>query len=636
MKRFASFVLAALLAVSLLVAPASALTLAEVQATHPAVLPAQGAPVTVTQKEKDALLDALYEASLSDIRDAIVLGLLTSQEVTAWYLDRIATFDAPYNCFITICDDALEQAARRDAALADTAEPGPLYGVPIVVKDNIHVAGYLTTNGRSKSSSAVSKENAAIVEHLLEAGAVILAKTNMSTDAQDARISRSAAVGETKNAYNIYLAAGGSSGGTSTSVSLNFAPAGLGTDTNSSLRIPAALAGCVALRVTTGLLDREGLMLLNTARDVPGAITRTVADQAMMLDILSGGGTGYRAELDASALDGARVGVLKQLTYAYYNGERRQENLDPEVQAAFAAAVEELRNCGAEVVEVSMSSIFSLSEATFPVGGYKKIPALTTAFESFLEKNDLDCVIFPTYLSTPQRSGRDEAGTYWNVYEQNFINNCRVLSPSAAVPEITVPIGYHSLGAGIGMQMAGRQYSEQLLLDLAYSYTLRYDHREHPVIDGETVKEEMPSVGETGGAGEDFSAENGGIFAENPQETVEFYEKSSRLGKLVSEYLMTLMPAVKTPYPILAEENAAAGETQALRLEAVRAAAVVEKFPESLTRFEKTGGIPVAISGGSVLTVLGVMAAVLALAGVTLLLLSRRRASRYRGRRARR
>lgn len=632
MKRFASLILAALLAVSLLTAPASALTLAEVQATHPAVLPASGAPVSMEPKEKETLLDALYEAPLSDIRDAIVLGLLTSQEVTAWYLDRIATFDAPYNCFITICDDAMEQAAGRDAALAETAEPGPLYGVPIVVKDNIHVAGYLTTNGHSKSTSAVSKENAAIVEHLLEAGAVILAKTNMSTDAQDARISRSAAVGETKNAYNTYLAAGGSSGGTATSVSLNFAPAGLGTDTNSSLRIPAALAGCVAMRVTTGLLDREGLILLNTARDVPGSITRTVADQALMLDILSDGETSYRADLDASALDGARVGVLKQLTYAYYNGERREENLDPEVQAAFAAAAEELRNCGAEVVEVSMSSIFSLSEATFPVGGYKKIPDLTAAFESFLEKNDLDCVIFPTYLSTPQRSGRDENGTYWNVYEQNFINNCRVLSPSAAVPEITVPIGYHSLGAGIGMQMAGRQYSEQLLLDLAYSYTLRYDHRDPPVIDGEEVREEAPVVG----GGDVLSAEKDGIFAGYPLKTTEFYEESSRLGQLVSGYLTALMPAVKTPYPVLAEENSAAGEAQALRLETARAAAVTEKFPESLTQFEKTPGVSVGISGGSVLTVLGVIAVVLAAAAVTLLLLSRRRVYRYRGRRARR
>lgn len=123
----------------------------------------------------------------------------------------------------------------------------------------------------------------------------------MSTGAQDALRSLSKAVGETKNAYSIYLASGGSSGGTAVAVSLNFATVGLGTDTNSSLRIPAALNGCVSLRPTFGLLSLNGIKKLNKTRDTAGAITRTVYDQAVMMDVLTQGKFSYTKNLNAKA-----------------------------------------------------------------------------------------------------------------------------------------------------------------------------------------------------------------------------------------------------------------------------------------------------------------------------------------------
>ncbi len=433
----------------------------------------------LTEEEKRSLLSALYEADIASLRRAIDLRLITCRELTEYYLDRIEKYNEEYNCFITLCDDALAQAELRDRQLASGAAQGALFGIPVVVKDNIHVAGHLTTNGYKKEDSAVSVENAAIVDNMIAQGAVILGKTNMSTGAQDAFTSRSAAVGETKNAYSVYLSAGGSSGGSATAVSLNFAAAALGTDTNSSLRIPAAWGGCVTLRVTRGLLDRSGIEKLNNQRDVPGAITRSVEDQAIMLDVLSGGS--YRENLDADALNGLRIGILTELVQPCPEVERRTErNISPEVMAAFDRAVEELRACGAEVVEVSMPDIFALSEVTFPVGGYKEIPRFTAAFKAFLAENELSAVIFPSCLSAPLRTGADENGVEWSVYAQPFLNNCRTLSPCAAVPEITVPIGQHSLGAGIGMEIAAEPNSEQLLLDIAYSYTLRYDHRPIP------------------------------------------------------------------------------------------------------------------------------------------------------------
>ena len=434
----------------------------------------------VVTVEKEVLLASLYEADISSIREALSLGLVTSEELTSYYLSRIEAYNKPYNCFITICDDALDVAKSRDEAMAKGEGEGLLFGVPVVIKDNMDLTGFHTTNGYKKSDDQIATSNATVVQALLDEGAVIIAKTNMSTAAQDALRSHSKAVGETKNAYSPYLAAGGSSGGTAVSVSLNFATAGLGTDTNSSLRIPAALAGCVSLRPTFGLLSRDGIKRLNGSRDTAGAITRTVYDQAIMLDVLTGGQYEYTKNLNKDGLKGVRIGVLKQLSYANKRDQRTEENIDDEVAAAFENAIEELQACGAEVVTVSMSKLFTLSDATFKSGDSALKDALYAEFLKVLEEYNVSCVIYPSYLSTPIRSGTDENGKKWNVYSQVNINNCRTLSPSASIPEICVPIGNHSLGAGIGMEIAAPRNCEQLLLDIAYSYTLSYDHRVLP------------------------------------------------------------------------------------------------------------------------------------------------------------
>ena len=439
------------------------------------------ASAAAPEVNKDALLAVLYEAELSELKLALDAGVITSVELTRYYLDRIEAYNGDYNCFITVCDGALEAAAQRDQQRKEGKAEGLLFGIPVVVKDNMDVAGYHTTNGFKKNSSQIAKDNADVVTYLLQEGAVIIAKANMSTEAQDARRSSSQAVGETKNAYSKYMAAGGSSGGSAVSTSLNFTAAALGTDTNSSLRIPAALAGCVSLRPTFGLISVKGIKKLNGTRDVPGAITRTVSDQAIMLDVLTEGKYGYRENLNGNRLEGMRIGVLKQLSYAITaTGTRSEQNIDDEVAAAFENARRELEACGAEVVDVSMSNLFTLSDKTFANNAQAPKDALYEAFAAFLAENDIEAVVYPTYLSTPIRTGRDASGQYWDAYSQLYLNNCRTLSPCAGLPEISVPIGIHSLGAGIGMEIASLKNSEQLLLDIAYSYTSRYDHRQVP------------------------------------------------------------------------------------------------------------------------------------------------------------
>lgn len=430
------------------------------------------------REEKNKLLASLFEADVSDISNAVKKGLISCEEVTRYYLRRIERYNEKFNCFITLCDDALIKARERDEQLKNSEASGVLFGVPVVVKDNMKYKGTYTTNGRYFSSSSIAKTNAAVVEKLIDAGAVIIGKTNMSTDAQNARTSLSLVAGETKNAYNTKLSAGGSSGGTAVAVSLNFCAAGLGTDTNSSLRYPAALAGCTALRSTFGLVDTKGCIALNTTRDVAGAITRSVLSQAVMLDVLTDGEYGYYEALDADFLsDGIKIGVLEELSYEVkksYSGDvssrfdisyRKEKYIDDEVEKAFSDAVEDLKALGADVVNVSMPKLFNLSYNTFISHAASKKNAFYNAFKKFMEENELDAVIFPTYLSAPMKSSAE-----CNISSQIFINNCRALSPSAGIPELTVIIGQHSSGAGIGMEIAALKNSEQLLLNIGYSY----------------------------------------------------------------------------------------------------------------------------------------------------------------------
>lgn len=425
----------------------------------------------VWEVPQEAVLAGLMEADIRSVHEAYAAGILTCSQLTGYYLQRINAYNDTYNCFITLCDDAMDQAAEIDKRMAAGDREGLLFGIPLVIKDNIDYKGYHTTNGYKKQSSQIAKSNAQIVDYLLSEGAVILGKTNMSTAAQDARASYSEAAGETKNAYNPYLASGGSSGGSAVATSLNFAMAGLGTDTNSSLRLPAVLNGCLSLRVTWNSLPVDGIIDLNCWRDVPGVITRTVEDQAIILDVLSGGKSAYAKNLDSNALDGLRLGIIKELAYP-------RDSVDQEVKDAFETAVKELESCGAEIVQVSVPGV---EDWIVVYDDTKKFRQEKQAqIQGIMKKNEISAFLFPTYLSPPQYSGKDAQGVYWDTGEQPFLNNARMFSSNVEIPEIGIPIGYHSRGAGIGMEIAAGKNQEQLLLNIAYSYLRTFDHRQAP------------------------------------------------------------------------------------------------------------------------------------------------------------
>lgn len=446
----------------------------------PCVFAAENAETVFEDITKNDIYAAVYEADIVSLRSALDCGLITSRELTGIYLDRIEKFGGAKKCFITLCDNALEEADKRDAAIAAGTAEGTLFGIPVVVKDNIEYAGYPTTNGKKKDGS-VSATNAAVVQYLLDEGAVILGKTNMSTEAQEARITISRAVGETTNAYDFGMAAGGSSGGTAVSVSLNLAAAGLGTDTNASLRYPAVLNGCVSLRSTFDLVSREGVIKLNGKRDVAGAITRTVYDQAVMLDAITGGIYNFTKRLDPDRLKGARLGVIKELSYPYGSSDRSSANFDPEISAAFEKALSELTECGAEIVEVSMPRIFSMSAScneTYANAAAAK-EKFYSEYRTLFESENLTAVIFPSCVTAPLYTGVTSDGAL-KVYRQTSVTNLSLIAPQLGVPEMTVQTGLHSRNAGMGIEFAGLRGDDQKILDLAYSFTARYDHRTVP------------------------------------------------------------------------------------------------------------------------------------------------------------
>ena len=421
---------------------------------------------------KEALLAALFEADIASMREAIDLKLISCYELTAYYLERIEAYNDTFQCFITLCDNALDIAKQRDEAIANGTASGALFGIPIVVKDNIDYEGFPTTNGEGKVYTT-AKHNATVVQRLLDEGAVILGKTNMSAGAEDAICSINDDGLQTFNAYHPSLASGGSSGGSAVAVSLNFAAAGLGTDTNSSLRYPSALNGCVSLRTTHGLIDRSGCVPLNPSRDTVGAITRSVIDQALMLDVLTEGEYAFTDNLNTNALDGMRIGVLLELSYPVETMQSRNHSVvDSEIQAIFDRAVYELKSCGAEIVNIAVPSIFS---------DIKDSSTLYHKLEKILAEHNVSALIYPAYLHTPHYATK-EALNGTSIYSLPYISNCNTISSRSGAPEITVPIGHHSIGAGVGLEIISLRNHDQLLLDIAHSYMSRFDYRVAPKI----------------------------------------------------------------------------------------------------------------------------------------------------------
>jgi amidase len=353
-------------------------------------LGAQAAASAVIAQSSGAAMDRdLLEVTIPRLERYYRTGKYTVAQVVDWYISRIRRYNGVYGALEYLnAKGARETAAREDAAAAaggTSFHRGPMWGVPIVIKENTSVEGLITSDGWKgyviAGHELIAPRDATIVAKLRAAGAVILGKTNMP-DFAASDTNRSTAYGRTGNAYDVRFSPGGSSGGTVTAVTANLAVLGNGTDTGNSIRMPAATSAVVGVFPTRGLVSIAGIAPLDWLLDNTGPIARNVTDAAIALSVMAGedpmdeataGSTTsaqpgpYTKYLRADALKGKRFGVPAFIlsgagipfegipageapVHAAAAREGARLPLRPETRQAFMKAVEALRAAGATVV----------------------------------------------------------------------------------------------------------------------------------------------------------------------------------------------------------------------------------------------------------------------------------------------
>lgn len=295
----------------------------------------------------------LYELTVAAARRALDAGELSSLELTDALLSRIEAVEPRVQAYLSVTAEAARAAARA-ADEGRTGNDGPLHGIPLAIKDVICTAGVPTSAGSRILEGFVPPYDATVVERLQAAGAISLGKLNCDEFAMGSSTENSA-FQATRNPWDLSRVPGGSSGGSAAAVAAGLAPATLGTDTGGSIRQPAALCGISGLKPTYGRVSRYGLIAFGSSLDQIGPLAWTVADLALVLQVIAGhdprDGTSanepvpdYSAALSGD-VRGLRIGVPRE----YF-----VEGMEPGVAAATRAAIEVLRDQGAELVDVSL------------------------------------------------------------------------------------------------------------------------------------------------------------------------------------------------------------------------------------------------------------------------------------------
>jgi amidase len=300
----------------------------------------------------------LDQATIADVNAAFAKGTLTSERLTQMFLARIEAYDRKgpaLRSVILINPRALDTARAMDAERKAKGPRSPLHGVPIVLKDNIDTADMPTTGGSILLEGSMPPDDAFVAGKLRAAGAVIVAKVNLSEFASGA--AHSSIGGQILNPHDLTRSPSGSSGGTGASIAAAFAMAGLGTDTGGSVRGPATANGIAALKTTMGLVSRDGVIPLALSFDTVGPMARSVYDVAALLSVIAGvdpadastktgegrAAADYTQSLKADALTGARLGIARD-----FLGQ------DTDVDWVMDASLEAMRKQGATIVDVRL------------------------------------------------------------------------------------------------------------------------------------------------------------------------------------------------------------------------------------------------------------------------------------------
>jgi amidase len=298
----------------------------------------------------------LDAATIADINAAFDAGTLTAERLVELCLARIAAYDRKgpaLHAVMTLNPKALETARALDAERKSKGRRSPLHGIPVVLKDNYDTFDMPTTGGSVLLEGSMPSKDAFVVRKLRDAGAIILAKVNMSEFASAGAYSSLG--GQSHNPHDLARSPSGSSGGTGVAIAAAYAPLGMGTDTGGSIRGPSTANGIVGLKPTHGLLSRSGIIPLALSFDTGGPMARSVYDVAVALGVMTGvdaadaattksaghAGTDYTTALNADALKGARIGVARDFLGA-----------DPDVDWVVEASLAAMQRAGATIVDV--------------------------------------------------------------------------------------------------------------------------------------------------------------------------------------------------------------------------------------------------------------------------------------------
>lgn len=462
--------------------------------------------------EKDpAPMSDVTEKSVGELRALLKSGEISSVGLVTQLLDKAEQHEK-LNAFIHVDrDGALELAATADAAGAEEREDKPLLGIPIVVKDNIHVAGMPNTAGTPALKGFVPEASNAVVAKLQAAGAIVLAKTNMHELAFGIT-SNNLAFGAVGNPHDPSMFAGGSSGGTASAISAGLAPAGLGTDTGGSIRIPAALTGIVGFRPSSGRYDSTAVTPISSTRDTVGLLATSVADVILLDSVVSEEAS---TPPDAVAADGLRIGVPRAWFF---------DNMDSESRIVIEEALQKLRDAGATLIDADVENISDLiARTSFPIALYevvRELPAyldeygtgvtyeqlveqiaspdvrgvfgtlgnggpidddayaaallardlMKETFAAYFATNNLDAILFPmTLLPARPITGSDETVELNGERVATFptyIHNTDHAT-IAGLPSISLPAGMTASGLPVGLAIEGPAGSDSRLLSIA-------------------------------------------------------------------------------------------------------------------------------------------------------------------------
>jgi aspartyl-tRNA(Asn)/glutamyl-tRNA(Gln) amidotransferase subunit A len=452
----------------------------------------------------------LCYTSLRGLATLIQRQEVSPVEATQAALDRIEKFDRSLNGFITLLrDEALTQARVYEQEILAGRYRGPLHGVPIAVKDLFYTEGIRTTAGSRILLDFKPAYDATVITKLYDAGAILIGKLNMHEFARGATNTSSLA-GACRNPWDTLRVSGGSSGGSAAAVAAGFCFGALGSDTAGSIRIPAALCGIVGLKPTYGRVSRHGVFPLSWSLDHVGPMARTVADTALMLQVIAGHDrhdptTRTAVVPDYSAvltkdIEGARLGIPQQFYL---------EQLDAEVRDSVRAALQTLERVGAQLEEVSLplskyaaaaSRIIASAESAEVHEPFLKarssdytpdVRAGLLTGQLILGKHYLkaqrvrrlirqemtaalrrvDALVMPTVPIPAPRVGDATVGMGQETVDVTSALS-RLTRPAnlAGFPAISVPCGFTEGSLPVGLQLVGRPFAEATILQLAFAY----------------------------------------------------------------------------------------------------------------------------------------------------------------------